>query len=364
MGNFTIKNTNGYSVTSGNYLVFPKLSQTEIDALTSIDEGAILYNTTIGTLQIYNGGTWVTFADTTPNLDEVLVVGNTSDNPIILQNMIDGNTELSPYGISVWDVLFSNGVGMEFNRFTKSTPSDFYTYNLPNVSGTISLTNDLGLSQYKRRSFYFEEFQGNGSGTGWVSSVSGGSWGQAQITSNTELGVMRAGTGNLPLPFQRGAAHTGTPASNGQVVVGNGTYKIGFKAGMGNTLYSGSLLGYLFLGLARSIAPTSHTSIMFRSDDGNNWQCITHNGTTQTITNTSVPCLANTYNIFEIEINSDGTEVRFWIDNVLVATHTTNIPTDSLSHIISNNRVSDTAIDVGLFVDWFYYDKTWLTDRF
>ena len=251
-----------------------------------------------------------------------------------------------------------------FASLSKQALTQNRTFSFPDNTGTFTLTSDLGISQYKRKSFYFEEFQGNGSGTGWVSSVSGGAWGQAQLTSNTELGVMRAGTGNAALGSQRGAAHTGQPATNGQVVLWNGTYKIGFRAGMGGTLYSGSLSGSLFLGLSKSIVPTSRASVIFRSENGGNWQCITHNDTTQTLTNTSVPVLANTYNKFEIEINSDATEVKFWIDGVLVATHTTNIPTVSLSHIISNNRISATAVDVGFFIDWFYYDKTWLADRF
>lgn len=61
-----------------------------------------------------------------------------------------------------------------------------------------------------------------------------------------------------------------------------------------------------------------------------NWFAETrsNNVNTGTNTNTGVAVNAN-FNTFEIEVNKAGTQVRYWINDVLAATHTTNIPVGS-----------------------------------
>lgn len=64
-------------------------------------------------------------------------------------------------------------------------------------------------------------------------------------------------------------------------------------------------------------------------DDVNsgNWVCVCRANNVETATNTSTPPLANTWQIFEIVVNSLGTSVDFYINGTAVATITTNIPT-------------------------------------
>lgn len=57
-----------------------------------------------------------------------------------------------------------------------------------------------------------------------------------------------------------------------------------------------------------------------------NFQCVTASGGTRTTTNTSTAGSTGSYRPFRIEINSTATEVKFYINDALVATHTTNIP--------------------------------------
>lgn len=55
-----------------------------------------------------------------------------------------------------------------------------------------------------------------------------------------------------------------------------------------------------------------------------NWQCLTSSNSVRTWTTTSVA--VGPYQNFRIEINANATQVLFYINDTLVATHTTNIP--------------------------------------
>ncbi len=61
------------------------------------------------------------------------------------------------------------------------------------------------------------------------------------------------------------------------------------------------------------------------SQNGGRWQAITHDGV-ETSTDTGVTVAADTWYKMEVEINAAGDSVDFFIDDVLVATNTTNIP--------------------------------------
>jgi hypothetical protein len=56
MPEFEILNSStSKSLTTANYVKFPSLTQTQVDALTSVPTGVILHNSTIGELRMYNG---------------------------------------------------------------------------------------------------------------------------------------------------------------------------------------------------------------------------------------------------------------------------------------------------------------------
>lgn len=58
------------------------------------------------------------------------------------------------------------------------------------------------------------------------------------------------------------------------------------------------------------------------------WECITENTSTQTVTTTSIDSTAN-WHRFTIIVNAAGTSAEFYIDGVLEATHTTNLPSSA-----------------------------------
>jgi SO2946-like, C-terminal domain len=66
--------------------------------------------------------------------------------------------------------------------------------------------------------------------------------------------------------------------------------------------------------------------VYFRQDASANWKCITRNASTETSTDSGIPIVAGTFYDLELIINAAGTSVQFFINRVLIATNTTNIP--------------------------------------
>jgi len=60
-----------------------------------------------------------------------------------------------------------------------------------------------------------------------------------------------------------------------------------------------------------------------------NWQIVTTSNSVRTFTTTAVAIDNANLQKLRIDVNSSGTEVNFYIDEILVGTHTTNIPTAS-----------------------------------
>lgn len=76
-------------------------------------------------------------------------------------------------------------------------------------------------------------------------------------------------------------------------------------------------------------AGTPADGVWFEYDrlTGVNWLCKTNDNTTPTSVDSSVAVAANAYKRFKIEVNAAGTEAKFYIQNALVATIATTVPT-------------------------------------
>jgi hypothetical protein len=68
-----------------------------------------------------------------------------------------------------------------------------------------------------------------------------------------------------------------------------------------------------------------------RSISTTNWICRTVSNSVSTGTQTDTGVAINTaaHQTLEVEVNAAGTQVRYWINGVLVATHSANIPTST-----------------------------------
>jgi hypothetical protein len=301
--------------------------------------------------------TTVNYADYVSNINTVRfnrgVETISFANPLSFIEEVGFSSTASSTNTTTGAIVVTGGVGIGENL---------------NVGGAITQDGAAlavqGVQQYSNVSSYFEDFNGIDSGH-WVQSIAnGGTWGNTSSSLGEEFGVLRVGSGTTAVANARGAASTGTPSSAGGVRVGVGEYTFGIGCTPGNVTFDGVLTGTIWVGLASSIAPTSgFNTILFRSTDGGNWFAVTGNGT-ETATDTGVAAAANTYHNLKFVVSSDGTEVNFYIDGVLVATHTTNIPTTAMTHIISVNRSSATGTDVAIRVDYVMWEMKFDADRF
>jgi hypothetical protein len=94
-----------------------------------------------------------------------------------------------------------------------------------------------------------------------------------------------------------------------------------------------------------------------------NWQCVTTVGAVRTLTTTSV-AVTTTWTKLRIIVNADATEVKFYIDGTLVATHTTNIPVlpnrlKVLQKLVKNLGTGNRFV----FCDYIFYENNLTTLR-
>lgn len=162
------------------------------------------------------------------------------------------------------------------------------------------------------------------SGTGAASNLT---------TGNTNRpGVIRSTTGTTATG--RAAMSTGTTSFR----LGNGPWSI--KLAVNPTTLSTVTERYQYLfGFINTLTAANQTNaVYFLYDEGavstgssatGNWQTVTVDNSVRTFNNATVPTAvaAGSFVTLRIEINSAATAASFYVDNVLIATHSTNIPT-------------------------------------
>lgn len=83
-------------------------------------------------------------------------------------------------------------------------------------------------------------------------------------------------------------------------------------------------------GLGNDVVGADHTNgVYFEFDRATStaWRIVTASSSSRTKTTTGVTATGSTWFTLKLEVNAAATSVAFWIDGVLVGTHTTNIPT-------------------------------------
>jgi len=97
-----------------------------------------------------------------------------------------------------------------------------------------------------------------------------------------------------------------------------------------------------------------------------NWQCVTVANSVRTLTTSSTAVTAAAWHKLRIEINAAGTSVTFYVDDVLLATHTTNIPLGSNGRYIlvkqGINKTIGTTARL-MYCDYLGYQNTLTTPR-
>jgi hypothetical protein len=120
----------------------------------------------------------------------------------------------------------------------------------------------------------------------------------------------------------------------------------------------------LFLGLGSELSTTNHTNAIFFYYDkfgtGNvgvasdNYLCVCKIGVSISVVDSGVAVSTTTPRKLRFEKNNTDTEVKFLIDNVLVATITTNIPTTTMRKQIVSQKTLGTGSIENSF-DYLYY---------
>ncbi len=288
-------------------------------------------------------------------------VATTDDIPNIDATPTDGsNNAVSSNG--VFDALATKE-----NTITAGTTSQYYrgdktfqtldktAVGLGNVDNTsdankpISTATQTALNAKQdnlfdfntRQGFYlFDDFIGNPAtsnfGSFGISTAIQGA-GATCLPNTTypnrtnQQGVMQLGTGTTATGFS--IVRVGDNNA-GAHYLGNGVYTMQFFANI-ETLSDATNRFFNFFGATATNNLLSTNVIAFIYDEGTaiygasspNWKCVTRVGTTATLTTTTVPIVAGQWFVLRIVVNANASSVEFFINNVSVATHTTNIPT-------------------------------------
>ncbi len=115
------------------------------------------------------------------------------------------------------------------------------------------------------------------------------------------------------------------------------------------------------LGLINTFPGLGQHGVLFTADrtlNTTNWVAVTRQASTNTVTDTGI-ALATGYNNFRFVITA-GTNVLFYINGSLVATHSTNIPTangQAIGPLLQIQKVAGVASQT-FNADWLYYKYT------
>jgi hypothetical protein len=191
------------------------------------------------------------------------------------------------------------------------------------------------------------------------------------VRATNQQGFIQPSTGTSAVGF---AGIYGTTSGNNFMALGGGPVSFSTSTFI-PTLSNGTERYRIVLGFGTTALNASDlTGIFFTYDEGGiqngtsaspNWQCVTSVSSVRTLTVTSVAASTTAWQKLSIEINAASTSVEFYIDNVLVATHTTNIPTGITQLVTPKIQI---AKSIGItsrtfFADYFGYKQTYTTPR-
>ena len=132
---------------------------------------------------------------------------------------------------------------------------------------------------------------------------------------------------------------------------------IGFSSGVANQNNSSNNIAFLY----------DEGNIAFAGAGGAsaNWRAVTIDSATRTFTDTGIAVNAGAFIKLKIVVNANASSVEFFIDNTLVATHTTNIPSGNTKRLNARNYIQKS---VGyttrlLILDYVKLQQTFTTAR-
>ena len=261
-------------------------------------------------------------------------------------NVTDTSAMLSPY-------LRSNSAGVKWTG-NDSTFSYQMARNGKHVNGDFDFLAAANILGGNGDAINFFATIGASAGT-FTALNSSGINGVTLSTSNSSTGQASIGYGyNTTLkPFS--FAISDPALSTYRVKLNNlndGTdrffIQIGFIDAFGTNIANGYYFTYDLSGTQTGSATSA------------NWQCVTANGSTRTWTTTSTAVATGSWVTFAIRVTSS--KVIFYINNSIVAEHTTNITTNNSAmstRIVKTNGTNARTMDV----DYITFDQWYSTQR-
>ena len=279
-------------------------------------------------------------------------IASLANNDILKYNVSNDLWENTPIKTINGDSIFGSGNELVFNydraKFGFEGFSDFISPAVASNAIDPSYTVFVG-------------------GAGAATLISGA----PSVRATNQQGFIQPATGSTNTGH---AGIYGTTSGNNFMALGGGAVSFATST-LIPTLSNGTERYRIVLGFGTTALNTSDiTGIFFTYDEGGiqngtsaspNWQCITAVSSVRTLTVTSVAASTTAWQKFSIEINAASTSVEFYIDNVLVATHTTNIPTGITQLVTPKIQIGKSIGTTSrtFFADYFGYKQTYTTPR-
>jgi hypothetical protein len=302
-----------------------------------------------------------------------------------------GITGLGKAGSIQTGAIQTLAVGTSGTDFDIVSSGNIQTFNLPTASatnrGALSTAdwttfnnkqNNLKTFNRTQGIYYFEEFMGNQGGS-IVTSYSN------VITTAIGLNAFARNVATTNRTNQQGIIQhsTGTTTTGaagytygGALYIGSGSISIETYATVETLSNATERFQTIFGYYVGSNYSTTANAIFFSYDENGtmffefgaaatpNWKCYTRGAGVTTRTNTSIAVVAGTWYKLRIDINAAANSVTFYINNTLVATHTTNIPTSLIAMPINSLMVKTAGTTARtMLTDYFMYDETFTNPR-
>jgi len=204
--------------------------------------------------------------------------------------------------------------------------------------------------------FLIRDFAGHNGEFDWNSVATGGGSGvtiDAGAPDNTSSGVITITPGTTT----SGRASLESFNGNNRILAG-GTQTIEWRVRV-PTLSSAGQRYITRVGMMDSSAAGDPANgVYFKYSDNVNsgqWQGITRNASTSTTVSSSVAVTAAVWHKLRFQVNAAGTNVDFYIDDALIGSATTNIPTANPMRFMVTQEKTVGTTNIDLLADSLYY---------
>jgi hypothetical protein len=211
---------------------------------------------------------------------------------------------------------------------------------------------------------YFDDILWNAEGNNdsplsMVSTTAAGSTAALEVTAptdNTYAGRYDIATG--PTNNATGKATLSSSGGTNRIKAGGSAMTIEWRVRM--SALSGTPQFNIKLGLQDGTAlgdPANGIYLYYSSTiNSGNWRGVTRNASTSTNVDSSIAATTNWVKL-RLQVNSAGTSVEFFVDDVSIGTSSTNIPTGNAMRIMASIEKQGTASTTSrtLNLDYIYY---------